>query len=123
MPLILSRHLVQQLFYHAQSAPEAEVCGLLAQDSNQKLRVQKIRNCASDPRQRFSMDEAELVAAMQSMRSANEELFAIYHSHPSAPAVPSVRDLEEIGYPQAWQLIISLNTKGCLLYTSPSPRD
>ena len=112
--LILPRALVQDLFHHAQSAPDAEVCGLIAQTKSQQLRRLKIRNVVSDPSRLFRMDEAEQVAAMQAMRQAEETLFAIYHSHPSAPAVPSARDLEEIGYPDAWQLIISLNTKGVL---------
>jgi proteasome lid subunit RPN8/RPN11 len=51
---------------------------------------------------------------MRHMREAGEELFAIYHSHPHAPAEPSVRDIAEAAYPQAIYLIISLNTTGVL---------
>ena len=112
--LILSRHLVQQIFHHAQSAPEAEVCGLISETQNGELAARKINNRAADPSKVFNMDEAELVIAMQSMRENQQRLFAIYHSHPTSAAVPSARDLEEIGYPDAWQLIISLNTKGVL---------
>lgn len=112
--LILSRHLVQQIFHHAQSAPESEVCGIVSEAENGELIARKISNRAADPSKLFSMDEAELVAAMQAMRDNQQELFAIYHSHPTAAAVPSARDLEDIGYPDAWQLIISLNTKGVL---------
>jgi len=52
--------------------------------------------------------------ALRLMRERGEELFAIYHSHPSSPATPSIIDLEEAGYPEALYLIISLNTKGVL---------
>lgn len=48
------------------------------------------------------------------MRNQGEELFAIYHSHPTAPAQPSSADLELAAYPDAVYLIISLNTKGIL---------
>ena len=48
------------------------------------------------------------------MREQQEELFAIYHSHPTAPAEPSATDLEMANYPDALYLIISLNTKGVL---------
>jgi [CysO sulfur-carrier protein]-S-L-cysteine hydrolase len=51
---------------------------------------------------------------MATMRGQNEELFAIYHSHPSAPAKPSTYDVNMAAYPQALYLIISLNTKGVL---------
>jgi len=40
--------------------------------------------------------------------------FAIYHSHPHAPATPSTTDIELANYPDALHLIISLNTKGVL---------
>jgi len=60
------------------------------------------------------MDPAGQIDALRQIRECNEELFAIYHSHPSSPAVPSVIDVEEAGYPEALYLIISLNTKGVL---------
>ncbi|MDX1497224.1 MAG: M67 family metallopeptidase [Salinisphaeraceae bacterium] len=112
--LTLPRNLVQQLFHHAQSKPENEVCGLLSQGDNGQLRSHRIANVAEDPQQAFLMEDAQLVKAMQAIREAGEKLFAIYHSHPSAPAVPSAKDLAEAGYPEAWHLIISLNTKGVL---------
>jgi proteasome lid subunit RPN8/RPN11 len=48
------------------------------------------------------------------MRERGEELFAIFHSHPQAPAEPSATDLELAAYPDALYLIVSLNTKGVL---------
>ena len=60
------------------------------------------------------MDSRQHIAAMSKMRDHNEDLFAIYHSHPAAPAVPSKTDLDRATYPKALYLIISLNTKGIL---------
>ena len=60
------------------------------------------------------MEPKQQVAAMKTMRESGEELFAIYHSHPNAPAIPSARDIEQAAYPDAYYLIISLNTKGVL---------
>jgi len=48
------------------------------------------------------------------MRNKQEQLFAIYHSHPTAPAIPSKTDLDQAGYPDALYLIISLNVKGIM---------
>ena len=112
--LILPRNLVQQLFHHAQSSPEDEVCGLISQTTKGELQLHKIPNVADQPSRRFSMHEAQLVKTLQAIREARARLFAIYHSHPTAPAEPSAQDLAESGYPEAWQLIISLNTKGVL---------
>ncbi len=48
------------------------------------------------------------------MRDRNETLFAIYHSHPASPAIPSETDINLAAYPDAIYLIISLNTKGVM---------
>ncbi|MGB1582042.1 MAG: Mov34/MPN/PAD-1 family protein [Nevskiales bacterium] len=113
-PLTLPRNLVQQLFHHAQSQPDSEVCGLLSQSSSGALQCHRIANVATNPQQAFVMEDKQLVKAMQAIRENGAELFAIYHSHPTAPAIPSAKDLTEAGYPEAWHLIISLNTKGVL---------
>lgn len=51
---------------------------------------------------------------MRSIREQHEQLLAIFHSHPHAPAQPSATDLEYALYPDVLNLIISLNTKGLL---------
>ena len=48
------------------------------------------------------------------MRKNGEELFAIYHSHPTAPAYPSVLDLEMATPENVLHFIVSLNIKGIL---------
>lgn len=45
------------------------------------------------------------------MRKRNEQLFAIYHSHPSGEALPSATDVAEVSYRQALQFIISMTHK------------
>ena len=109
----LPRPVVNRILGHAQSAPEREVCGLVAA-RNGRMRCIPVDNTASDPQRRFVMDPAAQIEAMRAMREAGEELFAIYHSHPRAPAEPSAADLEQSGYPQALHLIVSLNTEGVL---------
>ncbi|MBT6079431.1 MAG: hypothetical protein HOG56_03745, partial [Gammaproteobacteria bacterium] len=41
-------------------------------------------------------------------------LWAIYHSHPDAPAAPSAKDLADASYADALYLVISMNTEGVL---------
>ncbi|NJA05766.1 M67 family metallopeptidase [Methylococcaceae bacterium WWC4] len=111
----LPRKLTNQLLHLAQQSPEAEVCGLIGADAGGKpISCYPIANDAETPGTRFLLDSRQQIAAMKQMRDKGETLFAIYHSHPSAPAVPSPADIEQSGYPTALQLIVSLNTKGVL---------
>jgi proteasome lid subunit RPN8/RPN11 len=111
---ILSRPLVNQLLTHAQHSPEVEVCGLVGRNREGHYQVYPVANVASEADHLFTMEPKQQIDAMRRMRENGEELFAIYHSHPHAPAEPSLRDLEEAAYPDALYLIISLNTKGVL---------
>lgn len=110
----IPRKLANQLLHHAQLSPDQEVCGLVSSKNGVPSRCFPIANVAEHPEQRFLLDAAQQIAAMAALRTAGEDLFAIYHSHPTAPAQPSAYDLEQAAYPDALYLIISLNTKGIL---------
>jgi proteasome lid subunit RPN8/RPN11 len=73
-----------------------------------------VRNIAPEPERRYLLDPEQHVSALRAMRDKGEELFAIFHSHPAAPAEPSATDLELAAYPEALYLIVSLNTQGVL---------
>ncbi len=108
------RPLANRILALAQSSPDKEICGLISARNNQPLRCIPVANVADQPDHLFTMDPAQQIDAMRQMREQGETLFAIYHSHPTESAEPSATDLEQVGYPEALQLIISLNTKGVL---------
>lgn len=110
----LSRKLTTQLLHLAQMSPEAEVCGLIGAKDGIPISCYPIENTAPNPATRFQLEAKQHIAAFKQMRDNNEELFAIYHSHPNAPAEPSATDIDMATYPEALYLIISLNTKGVL---------
>lgn len=110
----LPRTLINGILAHAQHSPEIEVCGLIGSTRDGGFQLYPVANVASEADHLFRMDPAVQIDAMRRMREAGEDLFAIYHSHPHAPAEPSARDLDEAAYPEALYLIISLNTKGVL---------
>ena len=113
--ILIPRKLTNQLLHLAQLSPNTEVCGLVgANDSGIPVSCYPVDNCAATPEKRFTLDAGQQIAAMKQIREKGESLFAIYHSHPSAPAEPSPTDIEEASYPEALHLIISLNTKGVL---------
>ncbi|MBM4207673.1 MAG: M67 family metallopeptidase [Gammaproteobacteria bacterium] len=110
----IPRKLTNELLHLAQLSPDAEVCGLIGAVNGVPCTCYPVANAADQPQRRFLLDAKQQIDAMAAMRAKNEELFAIYHSHPSAPAEPSVYDLDEAAYNDALYLIISLNTKGVL---------
>lgn len=112
--ILIPRKIVNQLLQLAQQSPEAEICGLLGGQAGVPTRCYPVKNIATTPGQQFLLDAAGHIAATQAMRQRDETLFAIYHSHPHAPALPSASDLQLGEYPDTLYLIISLATKGVL---------
>lgn len=113
-PIKITRPLATHLLALAQKSPEQEICGLVSQINHKPNTVYPITNIAEEPATAFEMDPELQISAFKTMREQNEELFAIYHSHPSSPPTPSIRDIENLGYPDAYYLIISLSIKGVL---------
>jgi [CysO sulfur-carrier protein]-S-L-cysteine hydrolase len=113
--ILLPRKLTNQLLHLAQISPNAEICGLVgANAGGMPVNCYPVNNSATTPENRFLLDAGQQIEAIKQMRDKGESLFAIYHSHPSAPAQPSPTDIAEAGLPEALHLIISLNTKGVL---------
>ncbi len=110
----IPKKIIQNLLHHAQQTPEQEVCGLISSKNEIPVRSYPIKNTADKPESFFNLDAQQQIQAMAHMRDNNEQLFAIYHSHPTAPAIPSTTDIEQANYPEALYIIISLNTKGVL---------
>jgi proteasome lid subunit RPN8/RPN11 len=57
---------------------------------------------------RYAIDPREQLAAFRSMDDADEELLAVYHSHPVSQPYPSPTDRAEWHYPDALAVLVSL---------------
>ena len=112
--LVLPRKLVNQILTHAQQHEHAESCGMISAASGKPAHYYAVKNIAEDPSTHFEMEPKQQIAAMKHMREHSEDLLAIVHSHPMSPPVPSATDVQESGYPDAFYIIVSLNTKGVL---------
>jgi proteasome lid subunit RPN8/RPN11 len=112
--ITLSRELTSQLLHLAQISPDAEICGIVSHKNKIPVHCYPIKNIAPSQATQFLFDPTEHIAATKTLRERDEEIFAIYHSHPSAPAYPSSLDLDNLAYIDALHFIISLNTKGIL---------
>ncbi|MCI0641274.1 MAG: M67 family metallopeptidase [Gemmataceae bacterium] len=126
--LLLPAQLYNEVLAQAQAELPNECCGLLAghiepptdhrersvaAKGREEFRVYRVSvryplvNEAASPRE-YTANPKGLFAATKDMREKGIELLAIYHSHPTAPPVPSKTDLERNFYPEAVHLIVSL---------------
>jgi proteasome lid subunit RPN8/RPN11 len=112
--LVLPRKLVNQVLTHVQQHEHSETCGLISAADGIPAHYYAVKNIAAEPSTRFEMDPRQQIAAMKHMREHDEDLFAIVHSHPESPPIPSAPDIQEAGYPDACYIIVSLNTRGVL---------
>jgi len=62
------------------------------------------------PTTRYRIHPREQLSAVRAMDERDEELVAIYHSHPASQAYPSPTDREEAHYPDSVYILVSLRT-------------
>lgn len=109
-PLRIAPKLLQEIVTHLRDWLPNEGCGLLAGipdgDSDRIVHFFPGTNIDYSP-VRFTMDPAEVLAAMKRMRDENWQLVAIVHSHPRTRPAPSRTDRNEWYYPDAKLLIVS----------------
>lgn len=104
-PLQLSTNLARSLVAEAR-ANDFEICGFITEAAGVYVRY-SIANQAARPVDRFDMDTAEQIAAFKRMRQNALALRAIYHSHPTGEATPSIHDRQGHNYPDTAALIVA----------------
>lgn len=94
-PLRVSREAREQLARHAAAALPREACGVLVGVRGPRGAQVKLgtrgRNRAP-ARDRFELDPRDLLRAEEVAAAAGLAVLGVWHSHPTAPAVPSARD-------------------------------
>jgi len=95
---------------HARAAGDQECCGLIGGTiDGHSQSVYRLRNVAVEPLVSYEAAPEDLFAAQRQMRDRDEQLIAIYHSHPRAvDPTPSETDVRLAYYPSATYLIVGL---------------
>jgi proteasome lid subunit RPN8/RPN11 len=109
--LKLLRPQVEQIFTQAREASPHECCGLIGgQLDNAAARsLYPLTNVAGNSLVTYEAAPEELFTAQRLMREREEQLLAIYHSHPrAAEPSPSDTDVRLAFYPSAIYLIVGL---------------
>ena len=107
MILVLKRPFIQKILTHTQSQYPLEACGFLSGRDGVVMNQYPIHNRLQSETE-YEMEPTEMLSAFLAMESQNEELIAIYHSHPQGSAHPSPTDIAQAYYPDAVQIIVSL---------------
>ena len=105
--LLLSQSIYQALITHARAQLPHEACGLLRGREEQVTGFLPARNVSPTPRSDYEVDAETLLRAL-SWEDEGDELIAIFHSHPTSPAFPSLIDAARAFYPDSVYLILSL---------------
>ena len=108
--MIIRREHLAAIISHASETAPNECCGLIGGGSGSRSSsIYRLRNVGSDPERAYEAAPEELFAAQREMREREEDLLAIYHSHPrSNNPTPSATDVRLAYYPAAIYLIIGL---------------
>ncbi len=99
--------IMAEIVAHAQAASPHEACGLLRGRDGVVTALARGVNEAAQPATRYQLDAATLLQQLD-WDARGEALLALYHSHPTSPAWPSLLDAAWAYYPDAVTVICSL---------------
>ncbi len=105
--LLLPHAMYQAMLVHARAQYPNEACGLVRGRHGRVTGFLPAKNVASTPRTDFEVDAESLLRALN-WEDEGSELIAIFHSHPTSPAYPSMVDAARAFYPDSVYLILSL---------------
>ena len=106
--LHINKPIYQTILAHLQNQYPLEACGLLAGTANGRVTHHYPIDNILQSQTAYEMDPRQQIEAMLTIEANNQQLLAIYHSHPHSPPYPSPTDVAYAYYPEAIQLIISL---------------
>lgn len=87
------------------TAPD-EACGLLLGRGGRIEAARPAANVHADPRTRFEIDPAALIAAHRAARAGGPELIGYFHSHPAGHPQPSATDCaHSSGDGRVWAIV------------------
>lgn len=108
----IKEELYNDLIIHSSHKLPEEACGFIlgehSQDMNEELQALSFvpfRNCASNPRKHFKINPEEMIPYLMNSKIT---IIGLFHSHPSAPPIPSHEDLLTLWHAIPTYWILSL---------------
>ena len=106
--LAIGSEALKQIIDHAYAEYPYEVCGLMGGHDYTVEIAAHIPNASLTPHTAFELERQAMVDQIVAFQRDNQEVVAIYHSHPNGSADPSERDIAEATWPDAVYVIIGL---------------
>ena len=106
-PFQITAATLAAIIAHAREAAPVECCGILIGRDGSIDDAARAKNLAGSPN-RFLLDPKDHIEVRRTARGRGLDVIGFYHSHPHSPAWPSPTDIAEAAYPDAVQLIVSL---------------
>lgn len=108
--IVISKEHLDEMIFHCRENYPNEACGIMAGKNREVSKIYKMTNIEKSSVSYF-MDSKEQFSVMKDIRENNLSMLAIFHSHPSSPAYPSVKDVSLAFYEDAVYVIVSLIEK------------
>ncbi|NBJ68080.1 MULTISPECIES: M67 family metallopeptidase [Clostridia] len=90
--LIIPQSIHKKMIEHGEQGIPFESCGLLAGNNMHTKSIWRLENEQLSDR-RFFVSKAKVGEVIEKIRQRNEEVLAIYHTHPTTSPIPSRYDL------------------------------
>lgn len=103
----IKRSVLDTMINHCQQEAPYEACGLLSGTKEKNKTIWKMKNIDRTPTS-FAMDVNQMTQVFKMIKQQGEEWTGIYHSHPTAPPIPSRNDIVHAQYPKVAYFIVSL---------------
>ena len=95
--LTISADAYDAILAHARGDAPHEAVGVLVgerTDPDHVTRIERARNAAANPGNRYALDPVEQLSLLDAIEAAGEDVVGFYHSHPHGPDGPSGVDRE-----------------------------
>ncbi len=105
--ILLKRSIYRKMVAHVTNDYPLEACGMLAGAAEFATEIYQIDNIMRSA-SAYEMEPKQQLMAMLEIERKGLDMLAIYHSHPNGPPLPSSTDVAKAYYPEALQIIVSL---------------
>lgn len=111
--IIIPQSLYDQMIEHGRVTLPYEACGMFS-GNNQKIKSFWPLENESKSDRRFFVSKKVVEETIQKVKELDQQIVAIYHTHPSTAPIPSIYDIKHHVDHDVKMVIISYKTKSAI---------